>query len=554
MDNILEKSKHSCSIKKIYLTLIFLTTGLSAGTTFIIQINLAMAHNRTQIVNSLKQEGSEYQGILNDFLLQKNYRQISRTLSSLSSRDNFISSWISDENGVILFSDKSRQSGTLQSELLAYYGKSPGNDNMSSVYIHGDYILAHFPLHLGNSHGYIIPDKVGEFWLVYEIKTMRHNLYRQHIIEALTIAGIISLFFLLFFVYFYKSFIARLLVLMTSIKKFGAGDRSIVFNINGKDEIATLAQSLDQMATLININESDIKNNAQQIKKYVDTIDRYVITSKTNNKGIITYVSDAFSTISGYTKDEMIGRSHNIVRHPDTPKETFKTLWSTIKSGNIWEGELKNIKKDGGFYWVYARITPTFNEAGEIIEYTAVRQDITAQKKMEEIAITDELTRLYNRRYFNEKLTSEYNRSMRQRNPFGLIIFDVDFFKLYNDTYGHLYGDQVLEKIGTLLNEMFQRSGDFSFRLGGEEFGVIAQIDSIEDCNKICQKICSSIEGAAIEHSKNKASKYVTISIGMLFLKLASPEITTSDIYRLTDEALYQSKDEGRNRYTIKTL
>jgi len=113
------------------------------------------------------------------------------------------------------------------------------------------------------------------------------------------------------------------------------------------------------------------------LEDYKKAIDAGIIVSKTDTKGIITYVNDEFCKISGYTKDELIGKPHNIVRHPDVAKETFKEMWNTIKSGKIWKGEIKNKAKDGREYHVKTIIAPLMNKDGEIIEYIALREDIT---------------------------------------------------------------------------------------------------------------------------------------------------------------------------------
>jgi len=113
-------------------------------------------------------------------------------------------------------------------------------------------------------------------------------------------------------------------------------------------------------------------------------LDKYIIGSATDTRGVITEVSQAFCQISGYTEQELIGKNHNIVRHPDTPEETFVQLWETLKAGQPWQGKIKNRKKDGGYYWVYAHIEPLRDAAGRIDGYYAVRIDIT---KMEDMSI-----------------------------------------------------------------------------------------------------------------------------------------------------------------------
>jgi PAS domain S-box-containing protein len=121
-------------------------------------------------------------------------------------------------------------------------------------------------------------------------------------------------------------------------------------------------------------------NSIAQVKildQYKDITDKSSIISKTNPKGIITYVNDKFCEISGYTKDELVGKPHNIVRHPDMPSDAFKQMWETIKNKQIWNGQVKNLRKDGTAYYVDATISPIIND-GKIIEYIAMRNDITA--------------------------------------------------------------------------------------------------------------------------------------------------------------------------------
>ena len=126
-----------------------------------------------------------------------------------------------------------------------------------------------------------------------------------------------------------------------------------------------------------------VKKN--ELEDLVKAFDKNVIFSKTDLKGNITHVSNAFCEISGYEVNELIGAPHNIVRHSDMPKEVFKDMWETLKLGKAWYGDVKNKKKDGSYYWVYTKAEADINIDGEQIGYYAVRQDITAQKEVEEL-------------------------------------------------------------------------------------------------------------------------------------------------------------------------
>lgn len=141
---------------------------------------------------------------------------------------------------------------------------------------------------------------------------------------------------------------------------------------------------LDQYIKRFELMRDELDNKFEELNKNKKLLERYTIYSETNLKGQITYVSDAFCEISGYTREELIGKSHNIVRHEDMPSEIYEELWSLLSAGQYWEGEIKNKRKDGGYYWVEAYITPKHNTKGDIIGYSAVRKDITLHKKLME--------------------------------------------------------------------------------------------------------------------------------------------------------------------------
>jgi len=117
------------------------------------------------------------------------------------------------------------------------------------------------------------------------------------------------------------------------------------------------------------------------------------IISKTDLKGIITYVNTPFAKLAGYSREELIGKPHNIIRHPDMPKTIFKELWETIERNEKWRGFIKNLRKDGKYYWVEAFIEPIFDENGIKIGYVSVRKPVSAKDKEKYQAIYEELRR-----------------------------------------------------------------------------------------------------------------------------------------------------------------
>ena len=287
----------------------------------------------------------------------------------------------------------------------------------------------------------------------------------------------------------------------------------------------------------------------RQLVNYVDIIDKYVITSSTDVNGLITSTSDAFCAISGYSEEELIGTSHGILRHEDMPAAVYSNLWNTIKRGQTWEGELKNKKKNGDYYWVQAYISPNYDDSGEIVGYTAIREDITDKKRAEELSITDELTALFNRRHFNILLPQEMARAEREKKVFALMIIDVDYFKPYNDNYGHLQGDRVLRQVARALKDTLRRASDFAFRIGGEEFAVIISAESEEEAHSVAEKLRKAVEDLGLEHEYNPVAGRVTISVGLRTHECSGGQLSPPElIFRRADDALYQAKENGRNQ------
>jgi diguanylate cyclase (GGDEF)-like protein/PAS domain S-box-containing protein len=295
---------------------------------------------------------------------------------------------------------------------------------------------------------------------------------------------------------------------------------------------------------------SKLEDSYEKLKKFATIIDTNIINSECNLEGEIRYASQAFADISGYSKKELTSKSHQSMKSPDIDNSIYISLWDTLSKNKIWEGELKNIKKDGGFYWLRGTISPIIDKNGIKKGYTAVFQDITNEKKVEELLISDGLTGIYNRRYFNEILPKFLNICKRENDYLSFVILDIDFFKQYNDTYGHQEGDNVLIKVALCLQESITRGNDYVFRIGGEEFCLLFkgldENQSLEFVNKIRQ----NIENLKIPHSKNSVCPYITASFGLTVQK--GQDITNEvSIYSKADEQLYRAKESGRNRVCI---
>ncbi len=173
-----------------------------------------------------------------------------------------------------------------------------------------------------------------------------------------------------------------------------------------------------------------------------------------------------------------------------------------------------------------------------------------ANKKLENVSYTDELTSLHNRRYFNFVYDRELKRAKRTNSYITFMMLDIDYFKQYNDTYGHIEGDYALKSVAKVLKDALKRPSDFVFRLGGEEFGVLLTETDESSSARLAREICDAIRERKIKHESSKANQYLTISIGVVCC-VADEALDEEVLLTRGDEMLYKAKDGGRDGYII---
>lgn len=195
---------------------------------------------------------------------------------------------------------------------------------------------------------------------------------------------------------------------------------------------------------------------------------------------------------------------------------------------------------------------PIFNEQGKLIAVVQTMRDSTdykkAQSALEELSITDELTGLHNRRFFNEQLNLEWSRGIRSNEPLSLVLLDIDYFKQFNDTYGHMAGDECLKSVARVLQHSLLRNSDITTRYGGEEFCLLLPNTPIEGAFEVTERIRSAMERLEIPHKTSSVSTLVTLSDGITCLTPSAEGRNPSELIALADEALYKAKSLGRNQ------
>ncbi|RXK12385.1 hypothetical protein CP985_14440 [Malaciobacter mytili LMG 24559] len=310
---------------------------------------------------------------------------------------------------------------------------------------------------------------------------------------------------------------------------------------------------LDLIELVSSIQDCIITNNLQdkffEKESLLKIINENVLLSIADKNGTIIDVSSAFCDFTGFSKGELVGQKHNLLKHEDTSDEFYKNMWQTILSGKIFESEIKNKKRNGEAYIANLTISPVFKD-GEIVSFTTITQDITSKKRLEQLTIEDDLTKLYNRRHFNTVLEAEIKRIRREKSFLSFLIVDIDYFKKFNDMYGHPKGDQILKNVANILKKCVNRPTDYIFRLGGEEFGVLFSGLDIEQSMDFSKRIVEAIYEEQIEHLGNEIHGVITISAGLLVHSYHYIE-DDEKVYKYSDDALYEAKHAGKNRVVL---
>ncbi|MBI5963286.1 MAG: PAS domain S-box protein [Chloroflexi bacterium] len=294
----------------------------------------------------------------------------------------------------------------------------------------------------------------------------------------------------------------------------------------------------------------------------------------TDRDGLIEWANSSFINLTGFSTNEVIGRNpRDLIKSGMQGPQFYRELWDVILSGRIWHNELINRRKDGSLYFEEMTITPLRNSEGEINHFIAIKQDISNRKQAEDelrranksletahlelqqslaqeqvLARTDGLTNIYNRRYFFELAMREFNSTIRYQRPLTIILFDVDGFKMINDTFGHTLGDEVLEHVAYATSKQV-RDVDILARYGGDEFIILLpQTDAgqaFQTAERIRQSVMSTYE------MEDNSQLMVTLSIGVAEIIHAPPDESVEAVIRRADKALYMAKQNGRNHTII---
>jgi diguanylate cyclase (GGDEF)-like protein/PAS domain S-box-containing protein len=271
----------------------------------------------------------------------------------------------------------------------------------------------------------------------------------------------------------------------------------------------------------------------------------------TSADGTIIEVNATFVHITGYSREEVLGKNPRILSSGLQDKQFYTELWSDLERDGHWSGEVWNRRKNGEVFAEMQTISVVRDAHGEVKNYVALFSDITSQKenqhKLEHIAHFDALTNLPNRVLLADRLHQSMLQVKRRNQRLGVAYIDLDGFKVVNDRYGHATGDRLLVFLGEKLKHVL-RDGDTLARIGGDEFVVVlSDLDEIADCTGVLNRL---LLAAAQPVHVGEEMVQVSASVGVSFYP-QSEEVDGEQLIRQADQAMYQAKQTGKNRFHI---
>ncbi|MGE4278518.1 MAG: putative bifunctional diguanylate cyclase/phosphodiesterase [Magnetospirillum sp.] len=269
----------------------------------------------------------------------------------------------------------------------------------------------------------------------------------------------------------------------------------------------------------------------------------------TTGDGTIVRVNPAFTRLTGYGLDEVVGHKANVLRSYHHDDAFYADMWHNLLESGVWQGELKNRRKDGSIFVARENITALWEPGlGKPRYYVASFTDITAQvesqQHIEHLAHYDPLTDLPNRVLFRDRLNHAVTHAGRERRRIAVLFLDLDGFKKVNDTIGHRAGDTLLVEVARRLKAC-TRSSDTISRLGGDEFAlVLERVDTADDVVIVADKLLSALAGSFLLEGREV---FVGSSIGISLYPEDGDNAET--LLKHADTAMYQAKADGKGRF-----
>jgi two-component system, cell cycle response regulator len=307
-----------------------------------------------------------------------------------------------------------------------------------------------------------------------------------------------------------------------------------------------------------------LHENEQQFRALVASIPGAVYRFRISSTWVIEFISDAIEEITAFPASRFrwqpVKSLRNII-HPEDKVQVEQAIKEGMEPLKTFSVEYRVLDAKGRIRWVVEAGQAVYSAQGEPFWLDGVITDVSERKfaqdalekanqKLERLAMIDGLTQVANRRQFDECLNTEWLRAKRNKNVLSLILCDIDFFKLYNDNYGHQEGDKCLRAVAQAIQSVVKRPADLVARYGGEEFVVALPDTYSEGAVCLAEQIREKVGSLRIPHVRSQAVPYVTLSLGVSSMAPRG-EIPPENLIVAADEALYTAKKQGRNRVVL---
>ena len=299
-------------------------------------------------------------------------------------------------------------------------------------------------------------------------------------------------------------------------------------------------------------------------KAVMDSRDGITVSEAGASDNPLVFVNPAFERMTGYAFEEIANLDCRYLQKEDRDQPAIPILRDALANGEYCLATLRNYRKDGSLFWNELSISPIFDSSGKVTNFIGIQKDVTTRVLVEErllssnqslehqagqlaaLAMTDGLTGIYNRRFFDAQLDIQWRIVRRNVASLALVIVDIDLFKSFNDLYGHQAGDMALRAVAQSLDLSFSRSSDFVARYGGEEFAILSTGMTVEQARMFARALCDRVRALHIAHAGSPSGLF-TISAGYAVHAFTQAE-PAALLVKMADEALYRAKNQGRDR------
>jgi len=312
---------------------------------------------------------------------------------------------------------------------------------------------------------------------------------------------------------------------------------------------STKTDSLEILKDLLDEIAPNRQNQTQSLlKQKLDIINEYMFTTTSDLNGKILDISQAYLDFTGYTREEVIGKNHKIFRNQDIDKNIIKNLWDTLSKDKIYKGELKNSKSTGEEYWIAVNIKPFYDDNGVKIGYLSIIEDITTKKRFQELSNKDALTLFYNKRQFEQSIKRDFLKATSQHQSIALMIVQIDYFQEYSAHYGKIQASKLIVEIADMLKLQLPKQIGEIFKISDAKFAIIILNRENSFIQNLAATLLDFTRSLKIQNSQSKASKYVTISIGLINLETNEFTINSHDFYNIADANLSKATEGGADQ------